>query len=483
MTTNLKEKTISNLFWRFAERTGAQSVTLIVTIILARLLDPEVYGTIALVTVFTTIIQVFVDSGMANALIQKKDADALDFSSVFYFNIVFALGLYVVLWFISPLIAAFYENSELITILRVLGITVVISGVRNIQQAYVSKNLLFKKFFYSTLGGTMGAAVVGITMALCGFGVWALVFQQIVNALLDTIILWITVKWRPRLEFSISRLAGLISYGWKLLVSSLIDTIYNNLQQLIIGKWYTASDLGYYNQGNKFPNIIVTNINSSIDSVLLPVIAKEQDDHLVVKQMTRRAIKTSSYIMMPLMIGLFCVAEPLVKLLLTDKWIPCVPYLRVFCLTYALYPIHTANLSAIKALGRSDIYLILEVIKKIVGLVVLLISMTIDPFAIAVGLLITSVLATVINSFPNKRLMEYGYLEQIKDIFPNILLAVIMGCIIFPISYIPVNVIIIVIIQILLGVISYIILSFITHNENFKYIIISGKEMIRKNKD
>ena len=480
MSSTLKEKTISSLFWRFAERTGAQGVTLIVTIILARLLDPDVYGTIALVTVFTTIIQVFVDSGMANALIQKKDADTLDFSSVFYFNLLFAIGLYGVLWIISPLISSFYDNSELTMILRVLGITVIISGIRNIQQAYVSKNLLFKKFFYSTLCGTIGGALVGVTMAICGAGVWALVFQQIVNALLDTIVLWITVKWRPSLQFSFDRLKGLISYGWKLLVSSLIDTIYNNLQQLIIGKWYTSSELGYYNQGNKIPNLIVSNINASIDSVLLPVISKEQDNRYAVKQMTRRAIKTSSYIMLPMMIGLFCVSEPLVKLLLTDKWLPCVPFLRVFCLTYALYPIHTANLSAIKALGRSDIYLKLEIGKKIVGIIVLIVSMTMGAYAIAVGLLVTSVLSTVINSYPNKRLMEYGYLEQVRDLFPNMVLAILMGCIIFPITYIPTNIIIIILLQITIGVSSYILLSFITRNENFCYIVSSGKEIVHR---
>ena len=480
MTTNLKSKTISSLFWRFAERTGAQGVTLIVTIILARILDPEVYGTIALVTVFTTIIQVFVDSGMANALIQKKNADELDFSTVFYFNLLFAIGLYGILWGVAPLIALFYENSELTSILRVLGITVIISGIRNIQQAFVSKNLLFKKFFYSTLCGTVGGALVGIIMAISGFGVWALVFQQIVNALLDTVVLWITVKWRPSFEFSISRLTGLISYGWKLLASSLIDTIYNNLQQLIIGKWYTASELGYYNQGNRIPNLIVSNINASIDSVLLPVISKEQDDHLAVKQMTRRAIKTSSYIMLPMMIGLFCIAEPLVKILLTDKWLPCVPFLRVFCLTYALYPIHTANLSAIKALGRSDIYLKLEIVKKIVGIIILMISMTLGAYAIAIGLLITSILSTMINSYPNKRLMEYGYFEQVKDLAPNLILAIVMGCIIFPLSYIQLNTVGILILQIFIGAISYLLASYITHNENFRYIIASGKEILHK---
>ena len=266
-----------NFFWRFFERCGAQGVSFIVSIVLARLIAPEAYGMIALVTVFTTILQVFVDSGMANALIQKKDADDLDFSTVFYFNIVICILLYSVIFFAAPVIAKFYDQPELIAIVRVLCITVVISGVRNVQQAYVSRTMQFKRFFFSTTGGTIGAAVIGITMAYLGLGVWALVIQQIVNATIGTIILWITVKWRPKKMFSLQRLKVLFAFGWKLLVASLIDRVYNELRSLIIGKMYSSADLAYYNRGNQFPNIIVTNINTSIDSVLLPTMSAEQD--------------------------------------------------------------------------------------------------------------------------------------------------------------------------------------------------------------
>ena len=291
-------KILSNLIWRFLERCGAQGVTLIVSLILARLLDPEVYGTVALVTVFITIVQVFVDSGLGTALIQKKNADDLDFSSVFFFNLALCIAMYFALFFAAPFISVFYKMPDLTAIIRVLGLVIVFSGVKNVQQAYVSRNLLFKKFFFSTLTGTVAAAVIGIYMAYSGYGVWAIVFQMLVNTAVDTIILWIIVKWRPKMMFSLQRLKGLYSYGWKLLVSALIDTGFNKLQQMIIGKVYTKSSLAFYNQGEQYPLAIVSNINASIDSVLLPVMSKAQDDPNAVKNMTRRAIKTSTYIIM-----------------------------------------------------------------------------------------------------------------------------------------------------------------------------------------
>lgn len=323
---------ISNFIWRFAERVGAQLVAFIVSIVLARILDPGTYGVVALITVITVIMQVFVDSGLGNALIQKKDADNLDFSTVFYTNIAFCFVLYIGLFFAAPLIANFYRNTALTPYIRVLGLTVLISGIKNVQQAYVSRHMLFKKFFFSTLGGTIIAGVIGIIMAVMGAGVWALVAQQVINLAIDTSILWITVKWRPERKFSFERLKGLFSFGWKLLASALLDTVYTNIRQLIIGRMYSSVDLAQYNRGRQFPNLIVQNVNTSIDSVLLPAMSNEQDDKEHVRSMTRRSIKTSTYIMAPLMMGLFFVGEPLTSLVLTDKWLPCVPFMRVFVL-------------------------------------------------------------------------------------------------------------------------------------------------------
>lgn len=473
-------KVLANFLWRFAERCGAQGVAFVVSVVLARLLAPEVYGTIALVTVFTTILNVFIDSGFGNALIQKKDADDLDFSTVFYFNITVCTLLYLGMFFAAPWIARFYKNLELTPVIRVLSLTLIISGVKNVQQAYVSRTMQFKRFFFATLGGTIGAAVIGIVMAYHGFGVWALVVQQIFNATVDTIILWITVKWRPRWMFSFERLKGLFSYGWKLLVSSLLDTVYNDLRQLIIGKMYTTSDLAQYNRGKQFPNLIVTNVNSSINSVLLPTMSRAQDDPARVKAMTRRAMKTSTYVMAPLMMGLAFIGEPIVDLILTEKWLPCVPFLRIFCITYMFYPVNTTNLNAIKAMGRSDLFLKLETIKKVIGLIVLLGTMRFGVMAMAYSLLFTSITSQIINSWPNKKLLDYSYPEQIRDILPGILLAVFMGCCVYPVKWIGFSDLLTLFIQVVMGACIYIGGSALLKLEGFRYLWEQLKPVWRK---
>ena len=471
---------LSNLAWRFAERCGAQLVAFIVSIVLARLLNPEIYGTVALIGVFTAILQVFVDSGMGNALIQKKDADDLDFSSVFYFNIVFCLVLYMGLFVAAPFIAKFYNNLSLTPYIRVLGLTIVISGVKNIQQAYVSKHLMFKKFFVATLGGTIAAGVIGIAMAFLGFGIWALVAQQMVNLFIDTIILWITVPWKPIMEFSFKRLKGLFSFGWRLLASHLLSEIYVNIRSLLIGKLYTSSDLAYYNQGSKFPELIIGNINGSINSVLFPAMSEVQDEVARLKNMTRQSIKVSTYVMAPMLCGLAFVAEPLVKLLLTDKWIMCVPFLRIMCITSLFTPIHTANLSALKAMGRSDLFLRLEIIKKVAGFIVLLITMRISVMAMAYSLLFTNVLSQIINSWPNKKLLNYGYIEQLKDILPVILLGVFMGVCVYCVNFIGLDSWLTLLIQVPLGAIIFIGVSALLKLESFTYCFNMLRPMINK---
>ena len=479
MSTN---KVTSNLIWRLLERFSAQGVTFLVSIILARLLDPVVYGTISLVTVFTTILQVFVDSGLGNALIQKKDADDLDFSSVFYFNIFICTVLYLGMFFAAPLIAAFYEKPDLVPIVRVLSLVLVISGVKNVQQAYVSRNMMFKRFFWATLVSTVGSAVTGITMAYKGFGVWALVGQTLFSQAVSTLTLWITVKWRPKWMFSFERLKGLFSYGWKLLVSNLLNTVYKDLRQLIIGKLYTTADLAFYNKGHQFPQLIVNNISSSIDSVLLPAMSSEQDNRERVKTMTRRAIKISTYVMMPIMMGLAVCAEPFVKILLTEKWLPCVPFLRVFCFTMAFYPIHSANLNAIKAMGRSDLFLKLEIIKKVVGLTAVLATMWISVEAMAYSLLLTTVISSFINAFPNQKLLNYHYGEQLLDMLPTILLTFGMGAIVYCVTLLRLNDIVTLIIQVPLGILIYIAGSKAFRIDSFEYMLNILKGLLKKGK-
>lgn len=480
MAKSDRNSVLSNFIWRFAERCGAQLVTFIVSIILARILAPEDYGQIALITVFTTIMQVFVDSGLGLALIQKKDADELDFSSVFYFNFAVCLILYAVMFVAAPYIAEFYKDTSLTPIVRVISLTIVISGVKGIQQSYVSRNMLFKLFFFSTLGGTIFSAFLGIGLAYAGFGVWAIVAQQLSNTAIDTLILWINVKWRPKKMFSWNRLKSLLSFGWKMLVSSLLDTVYNNLRSLIIGKMYSSADLAYYNQGKQFPHTIVNNINSSIDSVLLPSMSSAQDDSTRVKAMTRRSIKTSTYIMAPMMMGLAFCAEPIVRLVLTDKWLPCVPFLRIFCITYMFYPIHTANLNAIKAMGRSDYFLKLEIAKKAMGMTLLLSTMWFGVMAMAYSLFVSTLLSMIINSWPNKKLLGYSFKEQMVDIFPGILLALLIGILISFVQLLGLSSLATLLIQNPLGAAIYIGASYFLKIESFEYILGMVKGFIRK---
>lgn len=478
------EKTIenvsSNLLWRLLERFGAQGVTLIVSIVLARVLDTEVYGTVALVTVITTILQVFVDCGLGSALIQKKNTDSLDFSTVFYFNFLVCVILYIGLFLLAPSISKFYKRPVLTSLIRVSGLILIISGFKNIQNAYVSRHLLFKKYFFATLGGTLTAAFIGIYMAYNGMGVWSLVTQNLVNQFIDTLILWFVVKWRPTLEFSFQRLKGLFSYSWKLLISSLLDTLWNQLRQLIIGKRYSSNDLAFYNKGNEYPYYATLALNSSIDSVLLPVMSSAQDNVCEVKVMTRRAIKTSSYILWPIMMGLAACSKTLISVILTDKWLPAVPYLIIFCIVYAFYPIHTANLNAIKALGRSDLFLKLEVIKKILNLLIIFSTMWYGVFWLAFGSIIGSILGQLINSWPNRELLNYKYKEQILDILPYIVISVSMSLVVYSLSFLNLANWQILFLQISVGVIFYVSISYILKIDSFHYCINIVKKLIKK---
>lgn len=467
---NKKNVILSNFIWRFAERCGAQLVTAVVSVLLARLLAPDDYGMIALVSVFTNIMYVFVDCGLSTALIQKKDADDLDFSSVFYFNFAVCVLIYLIMFIAAPYIAAFYKRPGLTPIVRVISLTLVLSGVKSVQQVYVSRNMLFRLFFFSTLGGTLFSAALGLWMAYAGFGVWALVAQQLSNTAIDTLILFLTVKWRPKKMFSWQRLKGLLSYGWRLLASSLLDTVYNNLRSLVIGRVYTSADLAYYNQGQYVPNTIAVNVDSSIDSVLFPAMSAAQDEPTLVKDMTRNTIKMSVYIIAPLMMAVAFCAEPIVRLFLTDKWLPCVPFLRICCVTYMFYPIHTANLNAIKAMGRSDLYLKLEIIKKIMGLTLLLITYRISVMAMGYSLLVSSVLSQLINTWPNWKLLNYRYLEQLTDILPTLLLAVSTGFCMWLVGLAHLPDLVMLVLQIPLGLAVYLTGSALLKLDTFEFL-------------
>lgn len=479
--SDYSKKTIAaGLFWRLLERVGAQGVHFIVSIVLARMLEPEFFGIITLINVYIAILDVFVDSGLGNALIQKKDADDLDFSTVFFFNILVCCFLYLLMFAAAPALSRFYRMPELTSPIRVISLILIISGIKNVQQAYVSRTMQFKRFFYATLGGTIGAAVLGIWMAYAGFGLWALIAQSLFNMTVDTVILWLTVKWRPKWMFSFDRLKALLSYGGKLLASSLLDTAYNKLRELIIGRMYTPANLAFYEKGGNFPAVISNNINTSINSVLFPAMSSAQDDPEAVKRMTRRSVMVCSYFMWPMMMGLSACAEPLVRLVLTEKWLPCVPFLRIFCITYAFYPVHTANLNAIKAMGRSDIFLKLEILKKIVGMALLFISMRFGVMVIAYSLLVSTFASVLINAWPNRKMLNYTYGQQIRDIFPAIALSSVMFAAAWSIQSLGRGVLVTLFLQILVGAAVYITGSAVFKVKSFEYALEIAKGFLKR---
>ncbi len=479
---NLKTSVLSSLFWKFLETGGVTGIQFIVQIILARLLLPEDYGVVALIIVFITISQVFVQSGLGTALIQKKEVTDTDYSSVFYLTLGIAVIFYVILFIAAPAIAAFYNQPLITMVLRVLGLSLFFGSVNSIQNAVIARNFQFKKLFISSLGAVVISGVVGVSMAYLGYGVWALVMQQLASIGSLCLFMWFTVKWRPKRQFSLTRVKKLFAFGWKLLVSGLIDVTYTNLSTLIIGKIYPAGMLGYYTKGQEFPMTVMSTMNSSIQAVMLPAYAKNQDNRPAVKEIMRRALVSSSFLVFPAMAGLAVTAEPLVLLLLTDKWLMCVPFIQIFCAVYALWPIHTVNLQALNGIGRSDIFLKLEIVKKLLGLFVLGITVFMGIYAMALGMVFTGIIGTFINSYPNKKLLGYSFREQWRDLLPSLILSLLMGGIVYSILFIGLPVWLTLILQISVGIAVYMGLARVLKLEAFTYLLNTMKEYLPKKK-
>lgn len=461
------------LFWKFLERFGVAGIQFILQIILARLLSPEHYGALSIMIIFTSLANVFVQSGFNTALIQRNDIDADDYSSVFWVSLGVAGILYAVIFIASPGIGAFYNMSDIVIPMRVLALILFPGALNSVQLAKVSKELDFKKVFYSNIGGVLVSGIVGIVMAFLGGGLWALVVQSLLNVVTVCIVMRFTVKLEIRFVCNFARIKVLFAYGWKLLVSGLLDTLYADLRSLVIGKKYDSSTLGYYNRGKHFPQFINTAVNGAVQSVMLPAMSANQDSKKKVKNMMRISLSICAYVMFPVMVGLAAVATPLVSLLLTDKWLPCVPYMQLYCFNYAFYPVHSCNLQAINAMGRSDIFLKLEIIKKTYGMAMLSIAVFCfdSPIVIAATGLITTWISWFINAYPNKKLLNYSYFEQMKDVLPSIIMALLMGGVVLLVEQFHLSNIILLIVQIVIGASVYILLSIVIKPKAYKLII------------
>lgn len=483
--SNLIHKTKSGLLYKFAERLGAQGVNFIVTVILARILLPEEFGVISLVTVFITILDVFVTYGFGNSLIANKHSDNLDFSTAFYFGGVFSIVIYGLVFIFAPYIANYFDNEVLILLIRIMSIRIPIAAINSVQQAYVSKHMMFQKFFISTSIGSICSGVLSIVLAYHGFGVWALVVQYLSSAVFDTVCLWFIVGWRPDFVFSFKRLKAIYDYGWKILLVGLIDTSYNQIRNLIVAKKYSPSDLAYYTRGFQFPSLFISVVEPTINGVIFPALSSCNDNILEMKAVTRRVTQISCYVLFPLVIGLLATAEPLVVSLLTDKWLACVPFLQIACLAFLFRPVQVINSCLIKASGRSGLLLKLDVIKKFIGLILLIASIPFGIEAIAWSLVWTNIIATIINIYPNLKIINYGYKEQFMDILDSLVISVVMGITIYALIKIKINDITILILQLIVGLILYIGLSLITKNRSFLYLrnmIYNSNINILKNK-
>lgn len=461
-------KVTSGLGWSFGERILAQGVTFVVSIVIARILSPQEYGLISLVLVFINLANVFVANGFGEALIQKKNASKEDFSTMFWCTFVFSIILYFILFQTAPSVGQFYNNNQVVSVLRVLSLKIPLASINTIQHAYVSKHMQFKKFFFSTLGGTVISGIVGIIFAYMGAGVWALVAQYLINSTIDTIVLLITVKWHPQFVFEKDEAIKLFNFSWKVTGAAFLNEVYTEIRSLIIGKVYSAADLAYYNKGNQFPSVLITNINSAINTVFFPVMASMQDEIRKLKNFARKSLKISSFIIFPLMAGLIGTAEVLVKVLLTEKWLPSVPYLRILCIFYASLPLQSINWQLLKAVGRSDICLKLEIVKKAIGFALILGTMFISVEALAGSTAIFSIVSMFINMIPNRKIIDYKIREQLCDIFPNLLLSTIMGALVWIIGNLSILPdLLILSLQILVGIVFYFVLSYVLKIEAF----------------
>ncbi len=465
-----KKRTAGKSFlFKFAESVGTQGIAFVVGIVLARLLDPSDYGVLTLLTVFINISRVFVQSGLNTALIQRLKVDETDLSSVFYLSLGVSAVFYALLYFTAPLIAAYYAQPELTHLMRVLALVLLPGALNAVQQAVVARQMAFHKLMVGSIGATLFSGVVGIGMAFAGLGAWALVGQQLANQVAICIILLFTLSWRPKLLYSWQKVKSLFSFGWKLLVSSLIETVYNNLRSLIIGKRYASDQLGYYNRGKQFPELLMNSVNGSIQSVMLPMFSGEQENRAQLKAMMRRTIMVSSYLVFPLMMGLALVARPMVSLLLTDKWLPAVPFLWICAADFAFYPVHTSNLQAINAIGRSDVFLKLEIIKKAYGLVILAVSVLCfdSVLVIAAGSVVSTLIGTFVNAAPNKKLLGYSYGEQVRDLLPSLGMTALMGAAVWLAGRLPLSNLPLLLVQAAVGAAVYAGLSLLLKPEAY----------------
>ena len=466
-----RKSVILSLGWKFLERMGSQLSTFLLGIILARLLTPTEYGTVALITVFISIATVFVQGGFNTALIQRKEVSDEDYSSVLFFSLAIAVFLYGVLFLCAPLISRFYQLPILIPIVRVLSLILIPGAFNSIQVAYVTRRMQFRKLFICNLIAVLLSGVLGIVMAKRGFGAWAIVAQQLGTQVICCIMLMLLSDWKPRLLFSFASVKKLIPFGSRILASNLLVTGFLNIRSLIIGKVYSTEDLAFFNRGKTFPATVMDAVNGTIQSVMLPAYSSVQDQKSALLAMLRRSVRVSCFVIFPCLFGLTAVAKPLFRLVLTDKWLPAVPFLQIFAIGYLTHPIQMATNQALKALGRSDLTLRIEIYRKSSEALLLAASIAFGPKMIAWSTVAASVTACIISAPIVKKNLDYSYKAQIMDILPPLFLSLSMFLAIWYVLQIPAsNSLISTMIGLLTGIIVYLLLSLLIRSRDLSYL-------------
>lgn len=466
----------------FGERILAQLISTLVTIVLARLLTPEHYGVISIVTVCISLLNVFVVTGFGSALVQKKEADAVDFDTAFWLSFSMSLVLYGALFFASPAIAAFYETPLLCQVLRVMGLRLPLAAINNIQRSYVQRAMNFKRFFVVTLVATLLSGVVGIGLAIAGLGVWALVAQYMSNTVVSTVFLFAVCLWRPKWQFSVAKAKEIWNFGWKVLLTQLVATLEGDIRSLIVGKVFGSADLAFYDQGKKYPALLMTNISASIDSVMLSAYSKEQEDRQRLLSMLRRSIRTGLYLLAPLLLGFAAVAESFTLLLLTEKWMPAVPFMQIFCLVYLTRPLESSCRQALLSIGKSGAALVAIVLVNVVALLGTMIAVFAleNVFMIAVVSLISTCMSLLcFMSFSNYHL-GYKLKMQLADTLPTLLVGAVMFAAVRLAGSVQMHILLQLIFQIVVGAGVYVGISVAFRVEPFRYLLGMLKGRMKK---
>lgn len=432
--SSLRDKTIKGVIWSAVERFASQGVEFIFGILIARLLLPEDYGVIAMLNIFLAISRTFIDSGFETALIRKADRTDTDFQTVFYFNIIVSVVCYIILWLASPFIAEFYETPLLESVTKVVALSLIFNALAGIQSAKLSINIDFKSRANVSLIHACVSGAVGLWLAFKGYGVWALVAQSLSAAAVRTITLWVIVRWKPRFEFSKTSFKELFSFGSKLLAAGLLNTIYNNIYSIVIGKFYSPSSLGVYSKANTLSQFPSSNVTGVFQSVLFPVLSSIQDDEQRMLDIYKRFLRMSSFVVFPLMVGLAAVADPLIRLLLTDKWEGSIYLLQILCFSTIWAPVIAVNTNVLKVMGRSDYFLKVEIVKKIIGVVILCVTIPMGLVPMCYGTVVATMLSVYCDTYYTKKLIGYGLLSQLKDLLPLLLHSLIMGAIVLSVE-------------------------------------------------